>query len=149
MAMCMHIPSTTINHKTFLNPLTPTTKPHFSSPHKTHLSKHNIVQFNHVHQKGTLKIKVFEKLNDKELDPVQILENDGDWSSGLFWAVVGFLNQTSRSKCVIKVFDRWISKDGSRVSEFNYERIIRLLVEEGLVGYAVMALKDMKDIHGI
>ncbi|PWA98793.1 Pentatricopeptide repeat-containing protein [Artemisia annua] len=92
---------------------------------------------------------VFEKLNDKELNPVQILENDGDWSSGLFWAVVGFLNQTSRSKCVIKVFDRWISKDGSRVSEFNYERIIRLLVEEGLVGYAVMALKDMKDIHGI
>ena len=46
---------------------------------------------------------MFEKLNDKELDPVQILENDGDWSSGLFWAVVGFLNQTSRSKCVIKV----------------------------------------------
>ena len=50
---------------------------------------------------------------------------------------------------VHQVFDKWISKEDSRVSEFNYERIIRLLVEEGLVEDAVMALKDIKDIHGI
>nr|GEX91615.1 hypothetical protein [Tanacetum cinerariifolium] len=53
--------------------------------------------------------------------------------------------------CIVaqQVFNKWKSKDVTRVSEFNYERIIRLLVEEGLVEDAMLALKDMNDIHGM
>lgn len=92
---------------------------------------------------------MFEKLKDKDSDPVRILEEDGDWSKELFWAVVGFLNQTSRSNQVLQVFDKWKSRDDSRGSEFNYQRIIRFLVEEGLVEDAVLSLKEMKNVQNL
>ncbi|KAI7752168.1 hypothetical protein M8C21_022760 [Ambrosia artemisiifolia] len=164
-------PSITINHKTFLcnktllfsKPLTKNLKPtnpqfsisskhppstHFPH-HKTNSNKQNTVQFNDLHRNWNLKRILFEKLNHKDSDPVQILDEDGDWTKELFWAVVGFLNQTSRSNQILRVFDEWSSRDESRVSVFNYERIVRLLVEEGLVEAAVLAMNEMKEIKGM
>ncbi|KAM0004281.1 putative tetratricopeptide-like helical domain superfamily [Helianthus debilis subsp. tardiflorus] len=164
------LPSMTITDKIFLcktlvlpkpstRALTPT-KPQFSRSsklppsahiprHKTTSYKQNPVQFDDLHENWTLKRTLFEKLKHKDSDPVRILEEDGDWSKELFWAVVGFLNQTSRSNQILQVFDEWSSRDESRVSVFNYERIVRLLVEEGLVDIAVLALNQMKDIWGV
>ncbi|KAD3336451.1 hypothetical protein E3N88_31970 [Mikania micrantha] len=53
--------------------------------------------------------------------------------------------------CVVahQVFDKWSSKDKSQVSVFNYERIARLLVDEGLVEVAVLAIEKMTSIHGM
>ncbi|KAL8260388.1 hypothetical protein R6Q59_028341 [Mikania micrantha] len=48
-----------------------------------------------------------------------------------------------------QVFDKWSSKDKSQVSVFNYERIARLLVDEGLVEVAVLAIEKMTSIHGM
>ncbi|KAF5789339.1 putative tetratricopeptide-like helical domain superfamily [Helianthus annuus] len=47
------------------------------------------------------------------------------------------------------VFDEWSRRDESRVSMFNYERIVRLLVEEELVDIVVLALNQMKYIRGV
>ncbi|XP_076911436.1 pentatricopeptide repeat-containing protein At4g14190, chloroplastic-like [Bidens hawaiensis] len=129
-----------------------TTKPQFSRSHKplkTISDKQKTVQFDDLNRNWHLKRTLFEKLNHKDSDPVRVLEADGDWTKELFWAVVGFLNQTSRSSQVLKVFDKWSSRDESRASVFNYERIVRLLVDEGLVDVAVLALEDMKSIHGM
>ncbi|KAI3826609.1 hypothetical protein L1987_00658 [Smallanthus sonchifolius] len=169
--MEMLLPSMAINDQIFLcktlvfakpstGNLTPT-KPQFScssklSPSSVHFSrgktnshKQNTVQFDDLHRNWNLKRTLFEKLKHKDSDPVGILEDDGYWSKELFWAVVGFLNQTSRSNQVLQVFDKWSSKDESRVSVFNYERIVRLLVDEGLVEVAVLALKQMNTIQGM
>lgn len=67
---------------------------------KTNSGKQNSVQFD---QNLNLKRGLFEKLKHKESDPVRILEEDGDWSKDLFWAVVGFLNQTSKSNHILQV----------------------------------------------
>ncbi|KAK1412026.1 hypothetical protein QVD17_32964 [Tagetes erecta] len=136
------------------------TKPQFSSSskhppsihfsrHKPNFNKQNTLQFNHLHLNSTLKRTLFEKLKHKDSNPVQILEEDGDWSNELFWAVVGFLNQTSRSNHVLQVFDKWSSRDESRVSVLNYERIVRLLVDEGLVDVAVLAVNKMMYVNGM
>ncbi|KAL8262889.1 hypothetical protein R6Q59_024238 [Mikania micrantha] len=136
------------------------TKPQFScssklapsvrfSRGKTNFNEQNIVQFDDLRRYWNLKRTLFEKLRHKDSDPVQILEDDGDWSKELFWAVVGFLIQTSRSNDILQVFDKWSSKDESRVSVLNYERIVRLLVDEGLVEVAVLALEKMTSIHGM
>lgn len=118
------VSSMTINDQIFLcktlifpKPFTknPTlTKPQFSCssklPHSLHFNRYkpnfnnqNTLQFNHIHRTSNLKRTLFEKLKHKDSDPVQILEEDGDWSKELFWAVVGFLNQTSRSNHVLQV----------------------------------------------
>ncbi|KAI3738831.1 hypothetical protein L2E82_29016 [Cichorium intybus] len=171
MGVRVHLPSISINDKTFLfkplvlpKPSTRTltsTKPQFSrsnkpppfavhfSARKTNSHKESSVQFDDLHRSWNLKRNLFEKLKGNDSDPVKILEEDGDWSKELFWAVVGFLNQTSRSSEVLQVFDKWKSKDDSRVTQFNYERIIRLLVDEGLVEVAVLTLRDMKNFHGL
>ena len=47
------------------------------------------------------------------------------------------------------MFDKWKSKEDSRISEFNYRRIVRFLVEEGLVEDAVLSLKDMKNVNNL
>ncbi|KAK9058494.1 hypothetical protein SSX86_023336 [Deinandra increscens subsp. villosa] len=164
------LPSMAINDQMFLfktlvfpkpssRNLTPT-KPQFSRspkppPHvqlsrgKTIPDKQNSLQFDDLHRNWHLKRTLFEKLKHKDSDPVRILEEDGDWSKELFWAVIGFLNQTSRSNQVLQVFDEWSSRDETRVTVFNYERIVRLLVDEGLVEAAVLALKDMNNIQGM
>ncbi|XP_024983420.1 pentatricopeptide repeat-containing protein At4g14190, chloroplastic [Cynara cardunculus var. scolymus] len=171
MGMGLLLPSISINDKTFLcktlvfpKPSSRTltaTKSQFSrstktpslsvyfSRGKTNSDKEDTVQFDDLRQNWNLKRSLFEKLKDKDSDPVRILEEDGDWSKELFWAVVGFLNQTSRSNQVLQVFDKWKSKDDSRVSEFNYQRIIRFLVEEGLVEDAVLSLKEMKNVQNL
>ncbi|KAL7618756.1 hypothetical protein Lser_V15G02702 [Lactuca serriola] len=171
MGVGMLLPSISVNDKTFLykalvfpKPYIRTltsTKPQFQRPTKpppfsvhfsggkTKFYKENSVQFDDLPRNWNLKRSLFEKLKARDSDPVQILEEDGDWSKELFWAAVGFLNQSSRSNQVLQVFDKWKSKDDSRVSQFNYERIISLLVEEGLVEVAVLTLKDMKNFHGL
>lgn len=42
------------------------------------------------------------------------------------------------------MFDLWVNVEKSRINESNYEKIIGLLCEEGLIGEAVSALEDMK-----
>ncbi|KAJ9558988.1 hypothetical protein OSB04_013602 [Centaurea solstitialis] len=167
--MRVPLPSISFNDKTFLcktlvfpkpsssTALTPTIS-QFSQPPppppfvrgKSNSDKQDTVQFDDdLRRNWNLKRSLFQKLKHKDSDPVRILEADGDWSKELFWAVVGFLNQTSRSNQVLQVFDKWKSKDDSRVSEFNYRRVIRLLVEEGLVENAVLSLKEMKNVPNL
>ncbi|KAL2463394.1 Pentatricopeptide repeat-containing protein [Forsythia ovata] len=98
------------------------------------------------HQNKRLKTAPFlEKLKvQKYFDPVQMLKYDGDWSNEQFWDVVKFLRQTSRSSEFRKVFDLWKSMEKSRINEANYEKIIEILVTEGLVEEAEICLREMK-----
>ncbi|CAK9139713.1 unnamed protein product [Ilex paraguariensis] len=100
------------------------------------------------HQIQRLKRTLLQKLRHRDSDPLQILKYDGDWSKEQFWAVVRFLKQTSRTKEVLQVFDSWKKKEKSRINEFNYEKIIGLLVEEGLIEEAVVGFEEMKS-HGL
>nr|XP_043611038.1 pentatricopeptide repeat-containing protein At4g14190, chloroplastic [Erigeron canadensis] len=153
--MEIFLPSITIHHKFFFSltktpafhrPSTNSTKPHH---YKVVPHKQNTLQIQDFQQNWTLKRTLFEKLKHKDSNPVQILEQDGDWSKDLFWAVVGFLNQTSKSNHVLQVFEKWTSNDDSRVSVFNYERIVRLLVEEGLIEDAILGLNKIKGVYGV
>lgn len=111
-----------------------------SLQHKTLL-----VEIYHEHR--TLK-SLLQKLQKKHSSPLWILEQDGDWSKAQFWAVVRFLKLASRSKEILQVFDMWKKIEGSRINEFNYNKIICVLTEEGLLKEAVAALQEMKN-HGL
>ncbi|KAA8548341.1 hypothetical protein F0562_000025 [Nyssa sinensis] len=75
-------------------------------------------------------------------------EDDEDWTNDQFWAFIKFLIQTSRSKEILQVFDLWKNLEKLRINEFNYEKILRLLVEERQMEDAVSALRGMKS-HGL
>ncbi|XP_028118672.1 pentatricopeptide repeat-containing protein At4g14190, chloroplastic [Camellia sinensis] len=99
------------------------------------------------HENKDLKT-LLEKLKKRGSDPLQILKDDGDWTKDHFWAVLRFLLESSRSKDVPQVFDWWKNIEKSRINLFNYEKIIGLLVEEGLIEEAISALKELMG-HGL
>ncbi|XP_073046091.1 pentatricopeptide repeat-containing protein At4g14190, chloroplastic [Primulina eburnea] len=85
-----------------------------------------------------------EKLKtNKDSDPVRVLEEDGDWSKEQFWDVVSFLRQSSRSREILEVFGMWKSRKKSRTNDENFQKIIMILVEEGLLEPAVTIIKEM------
>lgn len=76
---------------------------------------------------------------------MQILGDDGDWTKDYFWAVIRFLRRASRPNEILQVFDMWKNIEKSRINELNYEKIIGLLGEEGMVEEAFEALREMGD----
>ncbi|KAG7615908.1 Pentatricopeptide repeat-containing protein chloroplastic [Arabidopsis thaliana] len=79
--------------------------------------------------------------------PLRLLQEDGDWSKDHFWAVIRFLRQSSRLHEILPVFDTWKNLEPSRISENNYERIIRFLCEEKSMSEAIRAFRSMIDDH--
>uniref|UniRef100_A0A1J3IK26 Pentatricopeptide repeat-containing protein, chloroplastic n=1 Tax=Noccaea caerulescens TaxID=107243 RepID=A0A1J3IK26_NOCCA len=79
--------------------------------------------------------------------PLLLLQEDGDWSKDHFWAVIRFLRQSSRLHDLLPVFDAWKNLDCSRISEANYERIIRFLCAERSMNEAIRAFNSMMDDH--
>uniref|UniRef100_A0A2P2JC01 Uncharacterized protein MANES_05G198900 n=1 Tax=Rhizophora mucronata TaxID=61149 RepID=A0A2P2JC01_RHIMU len=102
-----------------------------------------LVESYYEHQ--SLKALV-DKLNKKASCPLEILQDDGDWSKDHFWTVIRFLQHSSRSKEILQVFDAWKNKEISRNNELNFEKIIVVLGEEGLVEDAVSAFLEMKSL---
>ncbi|XP_061338692.1 pentatricopeptide repeat-containing protein At4g14190, chloroplastic [Gastrolobium bilobum] len=106
-------------------------------------SKHTtlLVETYHVHH--SLRI-LLAKLQKEDSCPLRILTEDGDWSKDHFWAVVRFLKKASRFTEIVQVFDMWKNIEKSRINEFNYNKIISLLCEVGMMEVAVSALQEMK-----
>lgn len=73
-----------------------------------------------------------------------ILAQDGDWSKDHFWAAVRFLKNASRFVEILQVFDMWKEIEKSRISEFNYNKIIGLLCEDEMMEEALSAFQEMK-----
>ncbi|KAJ0034746.1 hypothetical protein Pint_25601 [Pistacia integerrima] len=118
-----------------------TTKPITYSLHNS--TKHTTLLVETYHQHQALKALI-QRLNNKRSGPLKILQLDGDWTKPHFWAVIRFLQTSSRSTLIPQVFDMWKNVEKSRINESNYEKIIRLLCEEGLMEEAVCALEEMK-----
>ncbi|KAF8393960.1 hypothetical protein HHK36_020162 [Tetracentron sinense] len=114
----------------------------FSTP-PSNSTKHTTLLLETFHKNQTVKALI-EKLHEKDSNPLQILKDEGDWSKDQFWAVIRFLQQTSRSKEVLQVFDLWKNIEKSRTNVVNYEKILLLLCEGGLMEDAVSALRAMK-----
>ncbi|XP_059650959.1 pentatricopeptide repeat-containing protein At4g14190, chloroplastic-like [Cornus florida] len=89
-----------------------------------------------------------ERFRKEDSNPLQTLKDDGDWTNHQFWAVIKFLKRTARSKEALQVFGLWKNTNESRINELNYEKIIRFLVEEGLMEDVVLAYEEMKN-HGL
>lgn len=121
--------------------------PSHAIPHNGTFTKRTAFLLDTFHEKQRLG-SLLEKLNKKGSSPVQILKDEGDWSKDHFWIVIRFLQSASRSKEAPQVFDLWTNIEKSRINEFNYNKIIRFLAEEGLMEEAVSALQKMKS-HGL
>ncbi|KAJ9163069.1 hypothetical protein P3X46_022783 [Hevea brasiliensis] len=106
-------------------------------------TKHKTLLVESYHEHRRLKV-LLAKLNKKGSCPLEMLQDDGDWSKEHFWAVIRFLKLSSRSKEVLQVFDTWKNIEKSRINEFNYEKIIGLLSEEDLMEDASLAFMEMK-----
>ncbi|KAI3997743.1 hypothetical protein MKX01_007630 [Papaver californicum] len=87
------------------------------------------------------------KLNQEESNPLQILRDEGDWSKEEFWTVIRFLKETCQYDEILQVFDSWKNIEKTRIDEVNYEKIVLLLGEAGLMEEAVTLLHEMKG-HG-
>ncbi|VVB01208.1 unnamed protein product [Arabis nemorensis] len=79
--------------------------------------------------------------------PLRLLQEDGDWSKDHFWAVIRFLRHSSRLHEILPVFDAWKNLEPLRISEANYEKIIRFLCEERSINEAIRAFNGMIDEH--
>ncbi|XVE81219.1 hypothetical protein DITRI_Ditri15bG0045300 [Diplodiscus trichospermus] len=110
------------------------------SSSKTHTTL--LVETYHHHRR--LKA-LLERLEKRDACPLQILRDDGDWTKDNFWAVIRFLRHASRSSEILQVFHMWKNIEKSRINELNYEKIIGLLGEEGLMEEAAEALREMED----
>ncbi|XP_050373457.1 pentatricopeptide repeat-containing protein At4g14190, chloroplastic [Argentina anserina] len=148
------------NNTLFLFPKTQTPKPstktttlflchahHYFSPtpplppHKaTSPTKHT------THHDNNKLRALLETLMEKENDccPLQLLRDDGDWTTDHFWAVIRFLIHDSRPMEILQLFDVWRNIEKSRIDEINYCKMIGLLVEEDLIEEAVVCFQDMK-----
>ncbi|XP_065861507.1 pentatricopeptide repeat-containing protein At4g14190, chloroplastic [Euphorbia lathyris] len=104
---------------------------HNSTRHKTLL-----VESYHEHQKLRA---LLAQLNNKASCPLHMLQNKDH-----FWAVIRFLRLSSRSSEILQVFNLWKGIENSRINECDYEKIIVLLSEEGLMEDASSALIEMK-----
>ncbi|XP_028759560.1 pentatricopeptide repeat-containing protein At4g14190, chloroplastic [Neltuma alba] len=109
--------------------------------------QHKTLLVETYHEHRILK-SLLRKLQQQDSSPLRILEEDGDWSKDQFWAVVRFLKHASRSKEILQVFDMWKKIEECRINELNYNKIIRVLAEEGMMVEAVAALQEMKT-HGL
>ncbi|XP_030533883.1 pentatricopeptide repeat-containing protein At4g14190, chloroplastic isoform X2 [Rhodamnia argentea] len=107
-------------------------------------AQHRAVLVEAFHEHRRLN-SLLQRLSEKGSCPLRMLEDDGDWTRDQFWAVVKSLRHASRSLEILKVFDMWKDRKPSRLTEFNYERIILLLCEEGLMNEAVSAFQQMKN----
>ncbi|KAF4374584.1 hypothetical protein G4B88_004836 [Cannabis sativa] len=76
---------------------------------------------------------LFNKLNKTDSCPLQLLKQDGDWTKQNFWAVVTFLRHHSRSLEILQLFGMWKNIEKSRINELNYNKTIRVLVEDDLI----------------
>ncbi|KAF8014157.1 hypothetical protein BT93_H0103 [Corymbia citriodora subsp. variegata] len=101
-----------------------------------------LVEAFHEHQRLN---SLLQRLGEEGSCPLRMLEDDGDWTRDQFWAVVKSLRHASRSHEILKVFNMWKDRISSRLTEFNYETIILLLCEEGLMDDAVTAFQEMKN----
>ncbi|RDX83167.1 Pentatricopeptide repeat-containing protein, chloroplastic, partial [Mucuna pruriens] len=110
-------------------------------------SKHTTLLVETYHLHDSLRA-LLAKLEKQDSQPLHILAQDGDWSKDHFWAVVRFLKSTSRFSEILQVFDMWKNIEKSRISEFNYNKIIGLLCEGGMMEDALSALQEMK-VQGI
>ncbi|CAJ1850243.1 unnamed protein product [Sphenostylis stenocarpa] len=120
-------------------------------------SKHTtlLVETYHLHDSFRAFIA---KLQREDSNPLHILAQDGDWSKDHFWAAVRFLQNSSRFAEILQVgtliavfnfvFNMWKNIEKSRISEFNYNKIIGLLCEDGIMEDALSALQEMK-VQGI
>ncbi|KAJ0080907.1 hypothetical protein Patl1_10717 [Pistacia atlantica] len=113
------------------------TKPITYSLHNS--TKHTTLLFETYHQHQALKALI-QRLNNKRSCPLKILQHDRDWTKPHFWAVIHFLQTSCMSTLIPQVFDMWKNVEKSRINESNYEKIIGLLCEEGLMEEVVCAL---------
>ncbi|TKY47802.1 Pentatricopeptide repeat-containing protein [Spatholobus suberectus] len=109
--------------------------------------KHTTLLVETYHLHDSLRA-LLAKLEKEDSHPLHIIAEDGDWSKDHFWAVVRFLKNASRFTEILQVFDTWKNIEKSRISEFNYNKIIGLLCEEGMMEGALSALQEMK-LQGI
>ncbi|OVA12985.1 Pentatricopeptide repeat [Macleaya cordata] len=127
----------------------PYIKPHYhhhETPQKDS-TKPKTLLVETLHETRRLR-ELVNKLNKEDSNPLEILRDEGDWSKDQFWTVTRFLKETSRSKEVLQVFDLWKNLEKTRINEVNYEKIILLLGEVGLMEEAVSSLQEMK-VHGL
>ncbi|KAJ0074523.1 hypothetical protein Patl1_37584 [Pistacia atlantica] len=80
------------------------TKPITYSLHNStkHTTLPLLVETYHQHQ--ALKALI-QRLNNKRSCPLKILQHDRDWTKPHFWAVIRFLQTSSRSTLIPHVFD--------------------------------------------
>ncbi|KAG7025298.1 Pentatricopeptide repeat-containing protein, chloroplastic, partial [Cucurbita argyrosperma subsp. argyrosperma] len=108
-------------------------------------TKHATLLVDTFHEHHTLKA-LLSDLQKRGSCPLLLLRQHGDWNRDHFWLVVKFLRNASRSHEVLKLFDTWKSIEGSRINESNYEKVIVLLSQDGLMEDAVSSFQDMKSI---
>ncbi|KAH9649522.1 pentatricopeptide repeat-containing protein [Citrus sinensis] len=108
-----------------------------------HSTKHTTLLVESYHEHQALNALI-QRLNKKVSCPLQILQHDGDWTKDHFWAVIRFLKNSSRSRQIPQVFDMWKNIEKSRINEFNSQKIIGMLCEEGLMEEAVRAFQEME-----
>ncbi|KAK6914297.1 Pentacotripeptide-repeat region of PRORP [Dillenia turbinata] len=101
-----------------------------------------LVESFHQHQRLDA---ILDKLRNNNSNPSQLLKDYGDWDKLEFWAVVKFLRQFSCSHQIIQVFDVWTNIESSRMNEYNYNKIIGILSEEGLMEDALLVFRAMND----
>ncbi|KAM1142689.1 hypothetical protein ACFX2B_031296 [Malus domestica] len=162
---CLIPPTWKLNHSTnsFLFPRTLTTKPSpkprtpfpsslcYSDPFpppdvaapRGGSTKHTTLLVETFHEHQRLK-DLLVKVTTEDCCPLQLLADDGDWTKDQFWAVITFLNNASRSKEILQLFEMWKKIEKTRINEFNYSKIIGLLSEEGLMEEAALCFQEMK-----
>lgn len=80
------------------------------------------------------------------MSALQLFEDDGDWDKTQFWAVMKFLQQSARFEEIPEVFNAWTKLEQSRINEFNYNKIMGLLSEVGMMDQATSALHEHENI---
>ncbi|KAL1219284.1 Pentatricopeptide repeat-containing protein [Cardamine amara subsp. amara] len=99
------------------------------------------------HHNHRFQNSLLRRLNRPGSCPLRLLQEDGDWSKDRFWSVIRFLRNSSRLHEILPVFYVWKNIERSRISEANYERIIRFLCEERSMNEAIRAFHCMIDDH--
>ncbi|KAE9617553.1 hypothetical protein Lal_00034915 [Lupinus albus] len=130
-------------HNLFLKPFTKFHTQKLHTPLSVSDSKHTTLLVESYHVHNSLRI-LLEKLQNQDSNPTHILIQDGDWSKHHFWAVVNLLRNADRFSDILQVFDMWKSIEKSRISEFNYNKVIGLLCQEGMIEDALSLFQEMK-----
>ncbi|CAK7348932.1 unnamed protein product [Dovyalis caffra] len=90
------------------------------------LYKHTTLLVECFHEHKRLQ-SLIHNLKSNHNNPLQLRDQDGDWSEDRFWAVIKFLKLSARSNRVLKGFHMWRGMEKTRINEFNYEdnRVVR------------------------